>query len=252
MSMYSPPVETTPNFALANAEQAIVNHPGYKAFVEWDGLKRTLTVVHFPNHHEVAFLLHEVSSDPATAMSLVPAAPDGVADALFDRASRLLFNYLASTGALVDHSRRLMAMYEGTPLFDDYTTRRANLSESLEAQFMKGLRNFAIHRSLPPMQHRLQFVAEPPSMTSELGLSTSALLLGKWERSEVREFIEATMDIPGQVDLRPLVTRHGEMIRELYNWLFPEFEKTHGAEMAEVNELIANYNVILTGAEPES
>ena len=163
---------------MAEAERAILEHPGYRAFVEWEALNQTFTVVHLPNHDELAALLDKSSNDIESALALAPAAPPTERAALMDRTQRLLFNYLASSGALIDHSRRLMNMYQGTPLFEDYTTQRQPLSTSTEGLFLKELRNFTLHRSLPPINHWMLFDSQSSRTESEIGLSTGALLLG--------------------------------------------------------------------------
>jgi hypothetical protein len=227
------------------AERAILDHPGYLAFVEWEALNQTYMVVQSPNHDELAEMLNKASNDVETAFSLAPAAPEAERFAYLDQTQRLLFNYLASSSTLVDHSRRLMKRYEGTPLFDYYTSQRQELSESIEALFLKELRNFTLHRSLPPMLYRMSFDGQAQTMEGEIGLSTGTLLLGDWDRAAVKTFIEECHEAHMQVDLRPLVSRHNQLVRALYGWLFPQFQLLHGQEMQEVNRLIAKRNALL-------
>lgn len=230
---------------VAKAERAILDHPGYRAFVEWEALNQTFTVVHLSNHDELAALLDKTSNDIETAFALAPAAPPVERAALLDRTQRLLFNYLASSSALVDHSRRLMNMYQGTPLFEDYTTQRQTLSTSIEGLFLKELRNFTLHRSLPPITHWMLFDSQSNRMESEIGLSTGTLLLGSWDNAAVKSFIGTCHEEKLQVDLRPLVSRHNSLVRALYGWLFPQFLLAHGEQVEEVNRLILHRNAIM-------
>ena len=116
-------------------ERAILDHPGYVAYGEWEALKQTYTVVHTPNHDELAELLYRASNDMETVFSLAPAAPQEPRFAYLDRTQRLLFNYLSSSATLVDHSRRLMDMYQGTPLHDQYEVQRKRSLSRLNISF---------------------------------------------------------------------------------------------------------------------
>ena len=85
-------------------------------------------------------------------------------------------------------------------------------------------------------------------MTSELGLSVPSLLRGNWFNGDVSDYIRGAGD---QLNLRPIVAPYGDAVSRLYTWMFSEFQAVHGAEIDEVNGLVAHFNAILTGAKVE-
>jgi hypothetical protein len=149
---------------------------------------------------------------------------------------------------LVDHTRRLMKGRTGE-VTDEFTRRKAELLEHPEVPFMQDLRNFTLHRKLPFLAHTVSMtnVNKPDQQfESEVLLSASDLL--DWDGWTARSSM--FLASAGDVELRPVVRKHGEMVSALNIWLFASL--IDAIDLAAINELVVERNAILTGVDVEA
>lgn len=114
-----------------------------------------LFAVFQPNLEELTELLDRAATDHDLAFELIQNVhrPD-VRERFHDEISRAMHNHAASTATLIDHTRRLVATLD-KPLREEFERRRDNVAANGEVPFVKGLRNFMLHRSLPLVGHSL-------------------------------------------------------------------------------------------------
>gem|GEM_PF-5062633 len=98
--------------------------------------------------------------------------------------------------------------------------KQAIVQDRGEVQFVQGLRNFMLHRTLPLVGHTVTFDSPDASgsqrIRGELHLSVPQLLEDTKWAAPVREFLLAQGE---DVELRPVVRAHGEAVYQLNTWL---------------------------------
>ena len=113
-------------------------------------LRRTHEVI-AGNLRELDKLIEGPEQDWHLALNLVSntGSHDAEQEAYFNEFDRLLHNVVAAIGTLIDHTRVVARRYEGTPFYDEYTRRVQQVGALPAARFVKDLRNYMLHRSLP-------------------------------------------------------------------------------------------------------
>ena len=111
---------------LKDVERRIFGHPGRIEKDLIDGLARTVYAVFDPNRDELLGLLDRAATDVQLAVELFQNIRRPVVRTRFEGAvMRALLNYVASTGGLVDHSRRIMRGRSGS-IVDGSKNERPN------------------------------------------------------------------------------------------------------------------------------
>ena len=140
---------------LAAADRRIAEHPGFREYLELETLKRSLMAVFMPNLRELLRLLRAASTNPELAFELVQNVRQPVVrDRFHDELTQRLHNYVASAQSLVDLVRHLLHNREGQ-IVDDFERRKQNVLRHGEVPFMKCLRNYMLHETLPFSAHTL-------------------------------------------------------------------------------------------------
>lgn len=141
---------------LEELRKVISEHPGSRAHTLWARLRRTHNLL-AGNLRELNKLIDGPEADWRLALALVSntGADDAAQEAFFDEFDRLLHNVVAASGTLIDHSRVVARRYEGTPFYDEYIRRVAEIGALPAAKFVKDLRNYMLHQSLPAPYSRV-------------------------------------------------------------------------------------------------
>jgi hypothetical protein len=196
----------------------------------------------------IAFL-RRPQEDPALAMELVQnVRPPAVREQFNGEVARLLHNYAASSATLVDHSRRLVSGYPESDFGTEYEQRKDVVAASPEVNFVKGLRNYMLHRRLPAAGHSVRFTnsddGSPTGFEAEVRLSVAQLRTWDGWPAPARQLLS---DPDGSLPLVPLLTKHGAIVTGLASWMLQQFEGLHREDIDGANALIAQRNAILMG-----
>lgn len=134
---------------------AIEAHPAYLEHHAIRALGESFGGVYLPNLAELDMLLSRPANDEEFAIELVQntKAPT-VRNAFTAALLRSLHNYLASSQSLVDHVRRVMRGRTGTTTVAEFSRRRDAVARDPAIAFFQDLRNFTLHRALPPADER--------------------------------------------------------------------------------------------------
>lgn len=144
-------------------------------------------------------------------------------------ATRRLYNYISSISSLADHTRNLMNDYKGSDFEKEYSARLKLVIELSEFTFLKDLRNYAAHYSIPPIGYIIG--------TSNILDRNEAFLpviysgdLFDYERwsSKSKQYIKDNFP---QIELIPLIEVYAHAINALYLWLFEQFNLMHGTDV---------------------
>ncbi len=217
---------------IEKAYAAINAHPGKVAHDLWSNLKRTYLGIFVRNRKDLLLLLDKPNKNEDLRIELIQnvqaqtAKEDFISEML-----RLLHNYIASSASLIDHSRRFIEKYPDSDFSKNYQIRRTAIASSPEHCFLKDLRNYIVHFDIPPIGYQVSFNGDSfePRLTSK-----RLLRRRKWS-STSKSYIETSGEY---VNIIPLVNDHSRCIDDLYSWIFEQFQKIHGDDIAEVNKLI--------------
>ena len=152
---------------------------------EWESVKATLGVF-VGNGAELWELLNEAASNPELALELVQnVRPDQRRVRFGGEMQRRLHRlHVASTKSLVDHTRRLVALYDSDSEFArEYERRKDDVASRPVTAFFNDLRNFILHRRLPSIGHRVTMsgpAAHDQKFESKVLLSARTLL--EWDK----------------------------------------------------------------------
>lgn len=140
--------------------------------------------------------------------------------------ARLLHNWLASAHSLVDAYRYLLSDHVlPEELTEAYCERtKSAFKESELSQFVKLLRNYALHRSLPPLVggHRRTEHNGEVTESCTIGLHKAALL--EWDNwsPKAKAFLSKQEHF---FELGPIVSEYEKSVSGLYAWFSGEIQK---------------------------
>lgn len=238
----------TSNYArnLAAIREEISEDPGHASEVRWGGLRRSLAV-HDRNSRDLGSLLDAVATSDEIGIEMFqntrPPVVREEVEALLDQR---LHNYVASTASLIDHTRRLMSRYEDSHFLQEYERRRAPISDSPAARFIRDLRNFTTHRELPFVGFTVSLGLADNPTTTEFELNVELLL--KWDRwsAPSRKLLNESGKT---VALRDVLKEHVRLLSALYTWVFEQAECLHRYEYWLLEELKLEHDWILSGGQ---
>lgn len=220
-----------------NSLRAQINeHPGKKAHDRWSNLNVSYNGVYKVNRQQLLAHLDSPNHNHELFDELWQnVRPQHVKQAYQGEYIRLLHNYIAAGSSLIDHSRRFIKEYANSEFVKAYEQKRKEIADTFEHSFLVSMRNYIVHRDIPPIGWRMKITESTDTDEYEATLSVPALLeWGKWSALVRQKLQEAVPTLA----LVPLITRHGTMIDEFYEWIFGQFKELHGQEIEQVNELI--------------
>ncbi len=146
--------------------------------------------------------------------------------------NRYIFNFLASTSALIDSCRNVMSSYEETTIYEHYKQGiKEQFSNNSIAVFIKDLRNYQMH-------YKFAF----PCLSKEEKVSFETYELNQynnWTKLS-KEFIENQGDF---IILKPLFETYFKILEPFYMNIYSELIKYHHQDFKETINLAAKINM---------
>lgn len=157
--------------------------------------------------------------------------------------ARLLHNYLASAVTLIDHTRIFTCdLYKDKPFYEEYKSKRDDTFKISElAGFIKGLRNWMLHKGLVPVVARLSGTGPTKSPISSMVLSLDKLK--SWDRWDARAKAYLT-GLNSDPELNKVVSAYGGLVESFYLWLENRVLDLHSSAFKELDELQDQLRVI--------
>ncbi|MFN7852360.1 MAG: hypothetical protein HEP80_10025 [Dolichospermum sp. UKL201] len=153
-------------------------------------------------------------------------------EALIDETSRLLHNFLASAGSLVEHTRVIIRkLYSNHEFKDVYQKKlQEDLGNNHERNLIQNLRNYTLHEKLPILDLQNSF---SDNLLFSIQIDVKTLKESEywkpWEDSE--DYLNKLED---STKLEDLVKKYYELIINFYTWLT---EKQHNIHKADIEKL---------------
>lgn len=155
-------------------------------------------------------------------------------------AHRRLHNFLAGANTLIDHTRVLVNdLYRNTTFFPEYEEqKRKSFVESPIAGFIKGLRNWMVHRGPVPLcvVSKLDIAAEV--VTSRLMLNVNDMQA--WDKWDARA--RALMNgLEKHTPLKELLLQYALIVEAFYEWIRVRLNEVHFEAFSALNKMQALY-----------
>jgi hypothetical protein len=146
--------------------------------------------------------------------------------------ARQIHNFVAASKTVVDQSRRVIEKrYIGTDFQSEYEARiTQELLESGPIQFVHDLRNFILHRSIPPVAA----VLDLNKISHRLILDVPQLQKWKGWCNVSKDYLANTNE---GVDLADTVNAYMEVVRHFHDWRFARQSEIHKAQFEDYNRL---------------
>ncbi|TGJ96931.1 hypothetical protein DLJ96_02480 [Actinotalea fermentans ATCC 43279 = JCM 9966 = DSM 3133] len=206
-------------------ERQLAAHPALVAQQNWIGVQRASHVMQ-ANGAE----LKDYISRFENSAQLMPSGVDG--EVFYLMALRHLLNYVGSAFTLVDHTRNLLATYEGENFLAEYETRKMAVTGTRSAAILKALRNYMIHRGQPVLGIDLE--ADPRGSAQWVVVDASDMLSWKKCPAPAKKYLSESRSIR----ILDLVQEYETSLGELYEWVFAQYQILHGGEIAEFQDLV--------------
>lgn len=223
---------------LAAAETELNEHAGTKLVRRLEQLARVFTAWrHFAIDLEILIAAFETQED--IAVELMQNVRESTRPALQLELDKALIAYLASLGALIDHTRTLVRN-QPKAVHDEFAERLSKDVFALpQAAFLGKLRNYVLHYVVAPWRFSGTLGDQ---VTAEVRLDSAALLEFDWNKDS-RAFIESSGET---IHLSALLRPYREATEKLHSWLL-ERSWDEGTPLIEAsNQLIARRNLILS------
>jgi hypothetical protein len=158
-------------------------------------------------------------------------------DKLHSEIIRLFHNYLAASKSLIDHTRSYVKKWHANDEFNSkyQAAITSSFIESKASSMILDLRNYLMHRGLPPSTIREKFhigTGKPPEI--KIAFKVSSLNDWKGWTSKSKEFMESSGT---HFELKPLVAEYQNLVVNFYKWFDSELDRIHRTELEEFENL---------------
>src|ERR1017187_1124233 len=155
---------------------------------------------------------------------------------------RLFHNFLSGAFTLVDHTRILVReLYAQDAFLAEYKKRiDHDFSTSNIAGFVKGLRNWMLHRGLVPVKVQASLGAGRLVASIVLDLEQ----LGTWDRWDPRAR-RYLADAPAPLRLKDVVNSYHDHVESFYSWLGNRMAQIHAPAFEEWVRLQEQFRTML-------
>lgn len=156
--------------------------------------------------------------------------------------ARLLHNFLAAAMTLVDHTRVFVdEHYLGTAVKKAFRSRvESSFTNNPLTRFVQDLRNYMVHRGLPPSQKHFTLkrneTSDPPRFLASSGFQLEVRKLKEWSgwKADSKRFL----DLAGEtLDVAPLVKDYRTIIEAFHNDFDDILHEHHQEDIRQAEEL---------------
>ena len=179
--------------------------------------------------------------DPDEGLRLMYVSNREASEQTHREVARLIHNFVAAALTLVEHTRNFMREHYGsTALFEAYQARiTAEFAPDPLHKFVQDLRNYMLHKGLPPSEMFLNIESNPDmpgSGVMETGIRIKAAPLLEWDgwSGPAQRFIEESGEY---VEIRAFAESYSNKVAAFHEWLHGELDRFHAADLEELRSL---------------
>ena len=180
--------------------------------------------------------------DPDEGLSLMSQANRDAGQQAHREISRHIHNFAAAAKSLVDHTNVFIDQnYKNTAVASDYYEQiKQTVAISGPVKFVHDLRNYMVHRSLPPTEMFMELRQDPErpqhglQVISGLRIRTESLLDWDGWTGPAKRWLRAAGD---HVEIDRVVQAYLDEVNSLQGWLDARLQAHHAADLAELADL---------------
>lgn len=202
------------------------HHPGQIALLKWTDVQDFYHGIVIKNE----ILLLQFLKAPIASKKIRKQMFKSIGESNYGiEATRRLFNYVSSISSLADHTRNLVKDYEGSYFEKEYLLRLRRVTNLNEFAFLKDLRNYAAHYSIPPIGYIIGTANIFGKNEAFLPVIYAGDLFNyeNWSKGS-KQYIKDNFP---QIELIALVDKYAQAINEQYVWMFDQFSLIHGKDV---------------------
>lgn len=163
--------------------------------------------------------------------------------------NRLVHNFLAGAATLVDHTRVFMnENYAGTTVLTAYKEQvTATFLASPVAQFVKGLRNYMLHKGLPNSSMFFTFESDPDGPggtgTMKTGVHYDTESLQDWDKwpSAARTYLSQA---GAHLEIHEFAQEYVTLVNHFQSWLDSTLANHHESDLQDLGRLQARLEAV--------
>lgn len=156
--------------------------------------------------------------------------------------TRRVHNFAAAAKTLVEHTRIFMREHYGSSeIIGTYQNRvDKDFKNDPLSQFIEDLRDYMMHKGLPPSHMFLNFESNPDapdgqgSLTTGINIETDKLKTWRGWSKEGRAFIDAAGE---SIDIQEVAVAYSNKVNAFQSWLQNELDVLHKPDVNELQEL---------------
>lgn len=229
--------------SLEELRDAAFSHPGFSIKEVMRQLEEPYGLVLWPNAFEMNRHLSMFPLD-AQGNYLFDMRNDALMDGYIREVTRLVHNLVASVGTTIDHTRRvIMEAYPepSNPIRIINRQSARNFQENGELLFVQDLRNYTLHRALPPLLANLHF-GKDVGLDHTITLKVATLL--EWDRWDpaVKQYLQSCETI----ELRPTVLKYVEAATQLLRTVLEAISTEYAEELRDFDVLAERHDVLVS------
>jgi hypothetical protein len=231
-------IDTSIAARLGPLSKLLQDSPGAEVFERLNGLSLSLEIFQDCAAELEGFIKILTEGDASRDLYLYRRDQFSVA---LRKTARFLHNYVSAAMSLVDHTRRLYQQhYKVASEFSDYDDRvNKSFAKDPLAQFVKGLRQYVVHRSVPPITFWFMLQPGPRSAAMSeserrfVGFRVANLeLFDNWP-AEGKNYFKGKESI----DLLQVCSSYTNKVVGFHGWLRNKIMQFHRLEIGEALRL---------------
>lgn len=155
----------------------------------------------------------------------------------FEAVSQETHNFLASCITLVDHTRAFVKNeYSSHSFKEEYDKKILEITKNNICFFIKDLRNYVIHKGLPPLNFRMNIINNSDGLEISYSILLNIEKLLEWDKwhSASKIYIRS---FDKNIDLEDLSKNYWSLISLFYKWFEERLYEIHKNELQELKTL---------------
>lgn len=159
-------------------------------------------------------------------------------EVFFTNLFRTLHNYLAMMVTLVDHARAHMEFYGDTDFAEEQKRRNDDVRQRISGKLLRDLRNYMLHRSVPPMEFSAHWSKDSPE-ADHIAVQLNSEKLLEWSKwsADSKRYLRSVKTL----NVGETVADYSRAVSDYYRWFFEQYGVLHGDEIADRNRLVKHY-----------
>ena len=219
------------------------SNAGAVTHVAWDRLGRMFQA-HCLNGEQLKAIFAETLDEEIFITEVISHSADPRArEARLASIDQVVHNFVASGYSLEQQAIILAKNYRGTEFAKRFSRQQENLNSNGSVAFVRDLRAFLQHQTLPYSQQSVSIETNTGSVNTEISISSQELMVNSRWSPNAMVFIETS---GVKVDLLAVFTDVFELQKDFWAWALRQANRLNEIDLCVVDELAREFNYIIS------